>query len=60
MSEFTFYPEKVVWETTFACNMRCLHCGTSAGKKRGDELTTQEGLDLIDELAGLGCKEITL
>jgi radical SAM protein with 4Fe4S-binding SPASM domain len=40
--------------------MRCLHCGTSAGKKRPDELTTQEALDLIDELADLGCKELTL
>jgi radical SAM protein with 4Fe4S-binding SPASM domain len=40
--------------------MRCLHCGTAAGKLRPDELTTDEALSLIDELAGLGAREITL
>ncbi len=57
---FKFYPEMVVWETTFACNMRCIHCGTSAGKRRPDELTTEEALRLIDELTSLGCKNLTL
>lgn len=60
MSEFKFYPKAVVWEITFACNMRCLHCGTSAGKIRHDELSTKEALGLIDELAALGCEELTL
>jgi radical SAM protein with 4Fe4S-binding SPASM domain len=58
--EFRCYPETVVWEITFACNMRCVHCGTSAGKRRSDELTTDESLRLIDELTGLGCKSITI
>ncbi len=57
---FKFYPDTVVWEITFACNMRCLHCGTSAGKQRSDELSTDEALALIDELAGLGCTSVTL
>jgi radical SAM protein with 4Fe4S-binding SPASM domain len=60
MSEFRFYPSYVVWEITFACNMRCLHCGTAAGKQRPTELTTQEALSLIDELAGLGCEHLVL
>ncbi|UCD95057.1 MAG: radical SAM protein [Candidatus Zixiibacteriota bacterium] len=60
MTEFKFYPKSVVWEVTFACNMRCLHCGTAAGKKRPDELSTEEALNLIDELATLGTEEITL
>ena len=60
MTEFKFYPYAVVWEITFACNMRCLHCGTSAGKKRPDELTTDEALRLIDELAQLGTDNIAL
>jgi MoaA/NifB/PqqE/SkfB family radical SAM enzyme len=60
MSEFRFYPSYVVWEVTFACNMRCIHCGTSAGKRRPDELTTQEALNLIDELADLGCENLVL
>jgi radical SAM protein with 4Fe4S-binding SPASM domain len=57
---FKFFPETVVWEITFACNMRCLHCGTSAGKRRPDELTTDEALHLIDELTELGCTSITI
>jgi len=60
MNTMKFYPQSVVWEITFACNMNCLHCGTAAGKKRPNELTTQEALDLIDELADLGTTEITL
>ncbi|SYZ73078.1 hypothetical protein TRIP_C21193 [Candidatus Zixiibacteriota bacterium] len=60
MEKINFRPEEVVWEITFACNMRCIHCGTSAGKKRADELTTDEALNLIDELTGLGTRHITL
>ncbi len=60
MTEFKFYPHAVVWEITFACNMRCLHCGTAAGKRRADELTTDEGLKLIDELAEMGTDNIAL
>ena len=60
MSQYNFYPKTVVWEITFACNMRCLHCGTSAGKKRPDELTTEEALSLIDQLTACGTQEIML
>jgi radical SAM protein with 4Fe4S-binding SPASM domain len=60
MTEFRFFPRMVVWEITFACNMRCLHCGTAAGKKRPDELTTDEALKLIDDLAELGAESIGL
>ena len=42
----------VVWSTTRTCNLRCVHCYTdSENKKYSDELTTAEGLRLIDELA---------
>ena len=60
MSDFRFYPYYVVWETTFACNMRCVHCGTSAGKRRPNELSAQEALNLIDELADLGTEHLVL
>ena len=60
MSEFKLYPSNAVWEITFLCNMRCLHCGTAAGEKRKDELNTEEALKLIDDLAELGCEFLTL
>ncbi len=43
---FKFYPQNTVWEITFVCNMRCLHCGTGAGNKRPTELTDDETLAL--------------
>lgn len=53
-------PCYVVWELTLACNMRCAHCGSSAGKPREDELDLDEMLRVCDELAELGCERLTL
>ena len=53
-------PRNCVWELTLACNLRCLHCGTRAGKKRRDELRTAECLSVVSQLADLGCELITL
>jgi radical SAM protein with 4Fe4S-binding SPASM domain len=60
MEEFKFYPQHTVWEITFACNMRCLHCGTAAGNKRPQELTDDETYAIIDELAALGGQIVTI
>ena len=53
-------PRICVWELTLACNQRCGHCGSKAGKPRDDELSTRECLEMVDSLAGLGCEVITL
>jgi radical SAM protein with 4Fe4S-binding SPASM domain len=53
-------PIYAVWEITLACDLACRHCGSRAGRERPDELSTAEALDLVDQLAGLGCKEMTL
>ena len=49
-----------VWEFTLKCNLRCCHCGSSAGIPRPDELTTKECLRLCEELAELGCEDVCL
>jgi radical SAM protein with 4Fe4S-binding SPASM domain len=49
-----------VWELTLACDHGCLHCGPRAGRARDNELTTEECLKLVDELAELGVGEVTL
>ncbi|MFN2229783.1 MAG: radical SAM protein, partial [Anaerolineae bacterium] len=49
-----------VWELTLRCNLRCLHCGATAGSARPDELTTAEALRVADELAALKTDEVTL
>lgn len=53
-------PVHVVWEITLACNLKCSHCGSRAGKRRVNELSTEEALSVIDQLADLGTREITL
>jgi Fe-coproporphyrin III synthase len=42
----------VVWNITRQCNLHCVHCYTdSENKKYTNELSTGEGLKLIDDLA---------
>src|SRR5271155_689128 len=53
-------PIYAVWEITPACALACRHCGSRAGRDRPDELTTAEALDLVDQMADLGGKEVTL
>ena len=54
-----YTPKYCVWELTLACNARCVHCGSSAGAKRTDELSTTEALNLIEQLAEAGVETIT-
>jgi radical SAM protein with 4Fe4S-binding SPASM domain len=53
-------PVHVVWEITLACNLKCGHCGSRAGKRRANELSTSECLDVVRQLAAAGTREITL
>jgi Y-X(10)_GDL-associated radical SAM protein len=55
-----FTPVHAVWEITLACDLKCDHCGSRAGKRRPDELTTEECLDLVRQLARMGTREVTL
>lgn len=42
----------VVWNLTRTCNLRCIHCYTDSDAKKYDgELTTEQALYLIDDLA---------
>ena len=50
-------PRYTVWELTLACDHRCLHCGPRAGEARPNELTLDECLQLVDEMAELGVGE---
>jgi len=48
-------PLLVFWETTKACMLACKHCRASAIlKPLPGELSTEEGLKLIDDIAGFG------
>jgi radical SAM protein with 4Fe4S-binding SPASM domain len=45
------FPAHPVLEITAACNLHCIHCHTSGGRRAGDELTTDEVKRLLDQLA---------
>lgn len=53
-------PVSAVWELTLACDLACQHCGSRAGKRRPQELTTAEALRLVGELASLGTRDVGL
>jgi 12,18-didecarboxysiroheme deacetylase len=45
----------VVWNVTRACNLKCVHCYAHAtDDATGDELSTEEGRRMIDDLADYG------
>ena len=43
-------PICLTWELTYACNLACVHCLSSSGRRDPRELTTQQCKDIIDEL----------
>jgi mycofactocin biosynthetic radical S-adenosylmethionine protein MftC len=43
-------PICLTWELTYACNLACVHCLSSSGRRDPDELTTAECLRIVDEL----------
>ncbi len=44
-------PFLVVWDFTHKCNLRCKHCYSNSGAAEEDELTTEQALDVVDQLA---------
>ncbi len=53
-------PYYCVWEITLACNLKCTHCGSRAGRPRPRELSTGEALHVVEQLADLGVHDVTL
>lgn len=54
------HPAYVVWELTLRCDQPCRHCGSRAGGARPTELTTDEALRVVGELAALRAREVVL
>jgi mycofactocin radical SAM maturase len=46
-------PVNMTWEVTYACNLSCIHCLSDSGRKRKGELTTEQALQVIDQLSAL-------
>lgn len=43
-------PICLTWELTYACNLACVHCLSSSGRRDPRELSTQQCKAIIDEL----------
>ncbi len=54
------HPLYCVWEITLACDLGCRHCGSRAGKARDNELSTEQCLGVVQQLAEMGVREVTL
>jgi mycofactocin biosynthetic radical S-adenosylmethionine protein MftC len=46
-------PICLTWELTYACNLSCVHCLSSSGRRDPRELTTAECYRVVDELERL-------
>ncbi|MGZ4253993.1 MAG: mycofactocin radical SAM maturase, partial [Solirubrobacteraceae bacterium] len=46
-------PICLTWELTYACNLACIHCLSSSGRRDPRELTTTECFGVIDELQAM-------
>ena len=53
-------PVYAVWEITMRCDHACAHCGSRAEFARPDELSTEELLDVANQLIRIGTREVTL
>src|SRR5512147_2072348 len=51
-------PFTVLWEITHRCNLQCVMCYNVPRPQ--PELSTTEGLDLLEQLAGAGTLRLTL
>lgn len=56
--DFEGLPYIIGWELTLACNLRCAHCGSSAGEARGNELTYKEAIQICDQFPDLLVQEV--
>ena len=46
-------PICLTWELTYACNLACVHCLSSSGRRDPMELTPAEARRIVDELAAM-------
>lgn len=46
-------PICLTWELTYACNLQCVHCLSSSGRRDPRELSTDEAKRVVDELAAM-------
>lgn len=56
--KFEGFPVVIGFELTLACNLRCKHCASSAGRHRVNELSFDEILNICDQFPDLLVQEV--
>ena len=46
-------PICLTWELTYACNLACVHCLSSSGRRDPDELTPAEARGIVDDMVDM-------
>ncbi|MDQ2727696.1 MAG: mycofactocin radical SAM maturase [Actinomycetota bacterium] len=46
-------PICLTWELTYGCNLACIHCLSSSGRRDPNELSTAEAMAVIDEMRAM-------
>ena len=52
--------DNCVWELTLKCNAKCVHCGSTAGQKRENDLSFDEAVSVVHQLVSANCQLLTL
>ncbi len=56
-----YSPKVVVWEVTYKCNAKCIHCGSDcASDEKPHQLSTAECLDIVQDLEHIGAELVVL
>jgi len=53
-------PVSVVWSLSYGCNLRCMHCYQKASRPSSDELTLDQQLSIVDQMARAGVSMVVL
>lgn len=53
-------PLRIFLEITYRCPEKCAHCYTESGERRPDELTLENKLDIVDQMARMGTYRLSI
>ena len=53
-------PICITWELTYACNLECVHCLSSSGRRDPRELTTAQAEAVIDLISAVTSRQINI
>ncbi|MGH1552365.1 radical SAM protein [Streptomyces sp. L7] len=53
-------PESVIWDTTYACPLRCIHCYSESGRRPARQLGHEDMLRVTDAFISMGPRVVAL